>query len=331
MLKASTVFKVLLTVFVVIAASTVFIEITNVQLNAAMVNQLTAKAIDQSCVLFGQETYKRADAQDINEADLRSADNPSIMVSGNFYGSGDPKTIYNNLYINNSAYKVWLREQSGYWKTLDTMYGALTHRTNLGYGKVIGDVYVEQLMTPLNMGITYLDLDTVEKIAQWNLTMMLLNGVKDSSGNYVNLHRDGDGIYVSYKGFKVYTTSLRIENIEYEVLDLTNSSDAARFKDLTNMDAATLMGATDGSSDERKYFCLAGVEYSIPVHYEGITRIKNVAEFFWNKEVEGLDGNGRNNDRGRTFTEGQGAIQGGGLTGNGQLAVPGRIVYFVTR
>lgn len=334
-MKPSTVFKILIGTVIVLAVSTLFIELANVQLASSMLTEVTGKSVRQACTLFGQETYKREDAQHINEENLVSADSAAIYVSGEFYSYGSAQAIYNGLYAYNTGFRLWLKDHSGYWSSMDAMANAMDSTIALGADSQIGEIYKENMMTPLNLGITYLDEGTVEKIARWNLTSLLLNGVQDTSGAYVNMHQDADGVYVSYKGYKVYTSQLDITSIDYEVVDLTTTAGRNKYEEYSHMSADTILANMGSSVDERKYVCFASVKYSVPVHYEGITPIKKVAEYFWNYEVTGFtygtNSAGVNNDAGKTFNIGKGTLSGGGFTGNANLLVPGTVIYFVTR
>lgn len=347
-MKPSTVFKILLGTYAVLLFATIFAEISNVQLTAPMVNQLTSKSIQQACEIFGQETYKETSYGVIvgNQPNLVSADSDAVYISGVFYEGATATQVYDRLYTRStSEFRDWLRGTdingnrfTGKWKSLDALAHRIDSSVATGGDLSLGEVYEDNLMTPLNLGITYLDKGTVERIARWNLSSLLLNGVQNTYGKYVNLHRDATGVYVNYKGFRVYTSQLRISSIKYEILDLSRAADKDKYEQYTSMRANTIIdNITDGgtaslSSDERRFVCFASVEYTVPVHYDGVTPIKNVAEFFWNYEVSGLDSNtNKNNDKGTHWNDATENMTGGGFSGNGNLPVPGRIIYFVTR
>lgn len=341
-MKVSTVFKVLIGTIALLVLITLFVEISNVQLNAGMVNQLTTKAVTQACSLFGQETYKRVDASYINPENLVGEDGTTI--SGEFYPWPTAENIYENLYGSSSSnFKSWLRgdymvsgsrEILGNWSSLDAMSNAL-YSGAMAVGadpNNLGKIYRDNLMTPLNLGVTYLDIDVVERIARWNLSNLLLNGAMDATGiRYVNLSHDAAGDYVSYKGFRVYTSQLEITSITYEVLDMWDASGYDKFESYSNMSADYYHNTLTGADDERRYVCFAFVEYSVPVQYTGVTPIQRVANFIWNREVEGINHTmDENNDIGRTWNSSTEDMTGGG-TGNSSLIVPGSIIYGVIR
>ena len=148
-------------------------------------------------------------------------------------------------------------------------------------------------MTPMNMGVPYMDKDVLEKIVRWNLAELYSNGKKELiiDGNSEN----GGESFIRYKGFKVYASQAKIKNLTYEVFDITNDRDKERFEDITHINPDELgfedfvdVGGQLG--DERTNICIVGVDYEIPTAYEGITPLKNLASFIANNDVEGMDG-----------------------------------------
>lgn len=339
-MKPATLFKILVGTLVIMLVSTMALEVGNMQLTAPMITQYVNTSINQACQLFGQETYKRADAQDINEANLVGLD--GATVSGDFYGSANPTQIYNSLYGSGSDFVDWAKDHAYTWSTLDNLLAGLNIPAGIG-DKKVGDVYVETKMTPLNLGITYLDQGTIQKIARWNLTNLLCDGI-ENGGRLDRLRRDANGVYVQYKGFKVYTGELRVEGIDYEVVSLMQQYGKDYLMKYGHLDADKLLANMGGALDERGNICFATVRYSLPIKYDGITNLKRITEFFWNKQVDGLtDGSGNtlygysgnqsmeNTMAGATFNSPVTDMTGGGFGYDGTIAVPGKIVYFVTR
>ena len=147
-------------------------------------------------------------------------------------------TIYNNLYLNNDNFRNWYNSSAsngisflngttiaGTWETLDRVgerlnatytgapdpeepvsfndftgtYDEYLESLNEYSNFMVGKTYLETYTTPLNMGVPYLDKDTVQKMFRWNLAQLLSNCnpdaiVKDDAGTFC-VERDGFHIY----------------------------------------------------------------------------------------------------------------------------------------
>ena len=174
----------------------------------------------------------------------------------------------------------------------------------------------------------------------WNLTQLMSN----CKGDSILLDEDTGNRYVAFRGFKVFADSAYITDLEYKTFDLDNPSERLNFHSITNIDPDKIEYEYDKnledtlgiSQEERNKVCLVGVKYAIPITYEGITPIKQVFNYVWNKEVEGMnDGAGR--DIYRQWNEHIENLESGGLGGNlggptdGVLPVPGKLIYYVIR
>lgn len=329
-----TIFKTIMATIIGIFIVSVVLEVFNITTTSLQLGSIAKISTRQACVFFGQETYKREDFKNIDMSDLYGSDGTNC-ISGTFYTGGSAEGIYKNLYGEGSKFlnssgpvKTILK---GNWESLDLLINR-----NDAWG--MGEWYREALMTPLNLGIPYLDKDVVERIMKWNLTSILNNGQVDGY-NLMNMHRDSSNrIYVIYKGFRVYVNEAQITDIQYKVLDLTTSQGRSDFKEYTNMDASVITSTTDGNSDERNKVCLAGISYTVPMSYEGITPIKKIMEFAWNQQVAGANNNtnaGQSrgnvwNDKSESAIQ-QGGFDGGAPTTKGVLPVPGELIYYIVR
>lgn len=141
--------------------------------------------------------------------------------------------------------------------------------------------------TPVNVGFPYFDAEVVNKIFQWNLAMVLSNGlsesiVQDETGKY----------YINYKGFRCYVQDAYISDFEYYILDA--KSDISKLKSLVNIDANALKMVTPSVDNdimlENSYITVVGLKYQIPISYQGISPLKNIIEYAWNNEVNGQTG-----------------------------------------
>lgn len=353
-MTVKTIFKVILLTIIVTVMSSLILEMFNLQTTSLQLGSISKMSAQQACVFFSQETYKRVDFKDINTADLIGVDGG--VVSGTFYKedvvpsswsskisemndedgaiTDESLGIYANLYLNSSEFKDFLSHYASNWESLSAYSSALGSAGDDPWG--IGEYYITSLMTPSNLGIPYLDHDSVEKIFKWNLASILNNGQYTGS-NLTNLKDSGIDAYVLYKGFRVYVNRATISNLDYELLNIAEADGAAKFEEYTNINPETISEGTNGADDERNKILVVGVEYTVPMSYEGITPIKNIMEFAWDTKVAGMNDNP---EAGTTPTStwdttitsdlSQGGLEGATLP-DGQLPVPGRLVYYLVR
>lgn len=362
-MSVKLIFKTLIGTIVLMVLTSLVIEMLNISTSALQLNQMAKISCRQSAVLFSQETYKQRDAGSVaggsvNMDAVKAADG-GTYVSGNFYGEGvTPEQIYTKLYTS-SAFKTWLSGEAatkGHWKSLDLIDKALnspsslvtTFPSNINSPSYDSQVekytesmlalsYKNVMMTPLNMGVPYLDKEVLNKIFQWNLAQM----ASDCKSEGI-MRDDKNNYYVSYNGFRVYADKAKITNLDYKVYDITNMSDMQEFRKVTHIDPDQLgyddslinyLGGYAGD-DERKRICVVGIEFSVPVAYEGITPIKSIFNFIWNNEVEGLDGN-QGQDNHFQWNDATADLVSGGFgqdrTPPGVLPVPGKLIYYVVR
>lgn len=190
--------------------------------------------------------------------------------------------------------------------------------------------------TPVNIGFPYFDAEVTNKIFQWDLAMILSNGlsesiVQDESGTY----------YINYKGFRCYVQDAYITNFNYYIIDA--KTDSSQLRALTNMDASNLrdvvVTADNDVNLENSYVTVVGIEYTIPIAYQGITPLKNIFEYVWNNEVNGQTGStvdplqtDRSGMTGTgTFSYATQNMTNSSNAGNGALPATGEIYYVLVR
>lgn len=358
-MSVKTIFKTLIGTIVLMVVGSLVIEMINLTVVSLQLTNMSKLACKQAAVLFSQETYKErtegAGGGSVSMSDSVTI-NGTIYVDGDFYGRGrSAEEIYNSIYTS-SDFKSWMLTSEvtrGHWKSIDLINRAINNPGSLTLSlpssateaqmneyvdSMLAQSYKEVLMTPLNMGVPYLDKDILQHMFQWNLAQL----ASDCNSNAIRL--DDHGEYcIYYKGFRVYAARAEISNIDYQVFDITNDTERQDFIDLTHIDPDNL-GFDDSlinylggytNDDERKRICVVALEYSIPIAYEGVTPIRNLANFAWNQEVDGLDGNGDNQSLGRHWNDATANLQSGGwgdvTTPPGVLPVPGKLIYYVVR
>ena len=339
------IFKVLIGTIVFIVISALIVEIFNVTTTGLQINQIAKLAGKQAAELYSQETYKvHGDSGEAGGAvsayDIYGA-NGKIYLRGNFYPAGNPREIYNALY-GSADFKDWMKHseavRKGNWYNLGLIHKAINNPGALRSENeaIIANIYKDEMMTPLNLGIPYLDKEVVNKMFRWNLTQLF------SSCNPEMITDEGDSrVHVKYKGFKIYTDLAVIDRLEYRTYDLKDNADRIEFNRVTSINPdkvqikmddnlAAMLRLTD---DERSRVCLVGIEYKVPISYEGITPIKNIFNYVWENEVEGINGGS-----GRTtkleWQEHAEKLTSGGFDGNTDvdvLPIPGKLVYYVIR
>ena len=352
---------VLIGTIVVIVFSSLIIEMFNISTTGMQINQTSKMAAKQACDLFAQESYKTyahagASGGSVNPADINDVDG-KIYVSGQFYPTVSSyatpadaaKAIYNSLYNNpsNTDFKVWLAGNTGNWYNLDRINQGINGNTSVAFGQtgyndaMTAKLYINAMMTPVNLGIPYLDSTTLNKMFKWNLAQLL------SNCNSKSIEVDNYGkSYVAFRGFRIYADEASITTT-YKICDLRDPIQKADFENITNLNPDKLVGDTSKPlqydtgltsimsvnqiTNDKFKICLVGISYTVPITYEGITPIKTLFNYVWNTEVAGLNGGG-----GRTknlqWNDSTSNLQSGGFYGNtapGVLPVPGQLVYYI--
>lgn len=390
------------------------IEYLNLTASSVFMTGILRQSVQNACNYFAQETYKRPTGINTGDAyPIKAADGTSVL-SGNFYGSGNEQDIYNELYGSGSPFRYWFNgatassgshaiiyesTEMNKWKNLNMVAAArgdsLGTATNVSsIEKSIGKQYIDDMMTPLNLGIPYMDATVLEKIAKWNLVATLSEGksqniqtqntyknrtengigtngiaVKDdkavdikdngstsvTAGNntYTGFQLSGEGNdewFVQYKGYRVYFNEFKVNHIYYLVYDLGTSDGKlvgakpaglgdSRYDSLKNLfdqDMVKRLYKNIGknSSDERKYFCIAVVDYSVPMFYYGITNLYRTISYASSFDVNGFTNNASDQapsednsemqDHGNTMDE---------FTSKNSGATPfnNRVMYYITR
>lgn len=297
-----TIFKTILFTYIGMFTICLLVEFCNVTLYSSYINSYLRTSIRKSCEYFSSETYRSGRA-------LVNLPASSNGISSEFYQDGDEDNIWHSLY-DNVSFSNWTTEHIekangnklavSDWQNINmNMY----YYCNNDY---IGKYYKDALMTPTNLGIPYIgyigdddsrdtSLQTTEHIAQWLLTQLLSNGNTDK------IEGTGNNTVVNYNGYLVSTGRLRITETKYKIYDLQNSDEQEAFRNVTNMEGATIAGNAQTSSG--KYAMTVELEFSVPIEYEGITPFKRL--FSWiangastNAEV-GTDGMFHNNSTDR--------------------------------
>lgn len=341
-----------LAAFSFVIVSFIIVEFLNIASTSYQLHNIARISIKKSCDLFSQETYKRDDAQTIITPNVRGLN--GVTVSGSFYGGLDEKeAIYNNLYQSTSFSQFMGRFGSEY-RALNAMYKGMTSYDPDDLESAAGKFYAESLVTPINMGVTYLDEKVIHDMFKWHITTFLVGGSYDEGTHLYNLltdDGDGRGPYVFYKGYRVYLddfAGFQVKIKDYHVFDTTTQKDA--FKKYTNMDADTLnhrrldSDASFSSDwvDERNKICVAELTYQLPMDYTGVTPLKRVMKFFQkvpqSDDVRGSRYRGITNQWSWNDSEYLNTVQqftGGGLDKDASdkkiNGTTGRLTYFIVR
>lgn len=358
MLSVKSIFKTLVGTMLLIVFSSLFVEYINITATTTFMNGMMSRSVEKSCDYFAQETYKNDGATGDVSTIMDSKGTP--FCNGAFY-TGNKEQVYNSLYGSGSAFKSWLSSTYGdlrrsagvgdkpLWTNLDILARGLGYNTgcSLSGGDVaLGKSYVENMMSPLNLGIPYLDKDTVTKIAQWNLTYNLSEGFNSRLHMNENDDASGNGAalrpYVVYHGFRVFTKDLKIDSIDYEVYDIRTKAGRDNFEEKTNMEAAKLYGGenehditTIANLDERAYIGVATISYTVPMQYVGVTPMRSIINFVQNKTAVKGYGSMENqkaaSDVMKTWTNKKTETTYSSKANVQNMAIKNKLVYYIVR
>lgn len=278
MFDLKTLLKALMYPMLAIIIIGITIEFVNVNINSIFVKQIITKTIQLSADYFNQETYK---TDSVNSGDMSSLiGEDGAEVSGQFYVGTTPEEVYNSLYRNSGEFNQYISQFGDTWKDLKT----ITHSGE-------NDLVDANLVTPLNMGITYLDKETVSRIVRWQLAAIMMN----NKPSLLRTDTDNGKEYVLFNGFRLYVNDFQIRNITYNKVRV----DSSEFTAITHMNANNL-GLVDDTGanvdDERMNIVVANIEYVLPMTYEGITYLGNLIEYMVDRTIDssttGVQGTG---------------------------------------
>jgi len=302
-----TIFFSLLSFIVATVVICLFTEYNNLSLSSANLKSIITRTVRKSCDYYAQETYKSGVGigsivlNSGNAVDLLD-ENGDMAVSGSFFTGNDEETIYNSLYKDSDDFKRFIKSSvdcyngtaatynvskniAGTWKNLDMLNYGLGINTVSGLSardKYNGEYYAKARMTPLNVGIAYLDKNSIERISAWNIVSNLSEG----RPNIIYVKNGTYDSYVMYKGFRVYYETFHIKNITYRVYDINTTGGREALRQIVSLDASNLYYG--GDSDERKNVCVAQIEYDVNMDYIGITPFRRVIEYLFTHQVKGL-------------------------------------------
>lgn len=301
-----TIFKIIIGTIVAIVITSCIVELFNITLTSTFVRGIVTKSIDKSCDFFSQETYIRDDSGTSTVYTVVKPikfDSGKVAVSSDFFGANaTQQSIYEKLYAKSDDFRLFVKNYGKYWLNLRRLgYGICANYGGNGVlssstpvlsslsqtDKKAGDTYAKTFVTALNSGITYLDKEVLTNIARWNMVANFYNGkpdmLVDANTKIMGVNGLDPYDYVMYDGYKIYFNTLNITNINYKVYDLTKTGadGADGFASSTNIGDVSYWKNTVGldSSDERRYVCVANIDYDVKIGYDGITPIKKI--FQW--------------------------------------------------
>lgn len=327
-----SIFKVLIFFTLFVTIGMLIIEVYNLTIASELLKSTAHSTLERSCDYFAQESYKNGSG---NAYQLRGYNNGlDTSLNGQFYYGSDSQ-VYDKLYTNSDDFATYVNKYKDNYRKLKVLGKGLglTHDILLDGEDAIGSYYRQGLVTPLNIGIAYLDRGTVEKIFKWELVAVLSSGQDDM---IITNPADGSNPYVLYKGFRIYYNSIQLDDPSYKVYDLFNSDDKKKFEELTNIEVDDYMlRARINESDERRYIVVANMNYKVRVGYEGITPIKRLFQWVVNTgDDERYD---INNPKwsGDTTLSRVGARNedffGSGLRYDSSVGIGNKIIYYIVR
>lgn len=247
-----SIFKILISVPMLIVAITVFTEYVNVSLQSQQLKNRLTMGAEAAANLFEAENYKNySDNLSPNESDITD-ESGTKYVTGEFYPeswiqgeTNDAKTqsIYKNMYSNSDNFKNWVNNIKGYNSSIGDYSRYLNEIGNglkpempninnyetseqldaawKNYNSLYnGYIYYSNNYTPLNLGCVYFDKDVLLRMTQWEMTRILSSC--DSSNIKREIVKNTDGTfeeksYVYFQGFGAYVTDMKITELnEYD-------------------------------------------------------------------------------------------------------------------
>lgn len=327
-----SIFKILIGFTFFVTVGMFLIEVYNLLIASELLKSTAHTTLERSCDYFAQESYKNKSGNAYQLSGYGGSADTSL--NGQFYYGNDSQ-VYDRLYTNSGEFATYVNDFKDKYRKLKVLGKGLglTHDILFDGEDAIGSYYRQGLVTPLNIGIAYLDKSTVEKIFKWELVAVLSSGQEDM---IITNPADGSNPYVLYKGFRIYYNSIQLDKPSYKAYDLFNSDDKKKFEELTNIEVDDYMlRARINESDERRYIVVANMNYKVRVGYEGITPIRRLFQWVVNTgDDERYD---INNPKwsGDTTLSRVGARNedffGSGLRYDSSVGVGNKIIYYIVR
>ncbi|GHU55511.1 hypothetical protein AGMMS49975_17420 [Clostridia bacterium] len=301
-----------------LVVTVLFFENLNAINTGNSLNQILRISVEKACEYYGQETYKTDGTGLVGNKPNVSGEGGGF-VSGEFYEGASPEAVFASLYTSSGEFQSFVNTYDGYWENL-------SRYKNSGVNG--NELFGENLITPLNQGITYLDRAAIERIARWNFASNLANG---EGGTAANLYISGAGEpYIDYAGFYVYPESFHISNFAYTVCDLGTSAGQDTFLDMTYVEPSRLFANAGAGEMERTKVMVVDVDFTVDISYHGITQAyQQVTRFSQTNRVSGIGtgdvpnpyDTGDNFDVKASYTN----------KGFGARGVTGKLIYYVIR
>lgn len=274
---------------------------------------------------------------------------------GNFIGSpGAASRVarafpeFDSLYImaSNNAYSVNLTEAE-LWALKETNSKKVQYNNNKR-----AESYRDEMFTPINLGIPYMDKNVTSRMLKWHLTQLLSNCnsgaiVKNTEG-YAGYTATNDGdpdpyaYYVNFKGFAVFTRAAEITGYKFYALDLNSvaakntlnsmvhiNGDSLQYNELTSYNIGNDADSNDKASNNVVW--VVEIKYEVPVTYIGITPIKNIFNYVFSHGVKGYkDSTGGEdlNNRNIRFNPNTEMLNGNNTTATGTQKVSTGTLYY---
>ena len=307
-----TTIKIFVSTALFIVLFAVLFEFYNTRIHSIELAHLTRQIMNKSCRFMQQESYRGSITDDGkiktfgNSYYIKDAAG-AIKVTGKFYEGTDMRSIYENLFTSDAntyhlSYINWLDTElhdkgfnSSTFKQGSSyeMLKNLMSETNTDTGA--NSLGAELMITPANLGFTYLDPEVLKRVFKWKLVNRLTaNSVQRQDYTRRSLLlRDTYGDYVQWYGFRIYydTLTLDIEptNGRLKLYDLNSYDDVEELQKWTGIDIDRYRygGNNDDSTnnvegnmisddDIRRYKILYDIRWSMKIGYEGILPIKQV-------------------------------------------------------
>jgi|GEM_PF-3323374 len=306
------VFRVFFIMFLVMTLCTVVLEYLNVQTNAHRIKGYMKTGIYQSCLLFSDESFARCGnpqtyfpilygtKEGSDDTYTSGYNGATLNVANQIYGGNTTEeAIWNYLYSNAGYTIQQFANGTGVTNTAGSVVMPKDYFINLNYllqDSFIGEIYRDYHYTPMNLGIPYLEPNTITGMSKWMVTELmsegkhianldseatsgLLDGTNGTKQTITNLHRDNKGVYILWKGFRIYIDELEVQ-VNYKLLDMNSEEDMKVYSDTLHISAGEVFSDnaltnTDteiqDSIDNERYAMVAYLTYKVPIRYEGIT------------------------------------------------------------
>ena len=287
----------------IIVITVIIVELYNVTRYSQELIQIIRTTMEQSCDYFAIESFRGSSISKGNSYELKGLknDTPYSVISGKFY-ENDEEMTYNKLYNSSQAkdYIDWLSSEIDH-SIVDNNFAWKQFYDIMSKGD--SSEYFDYYITPINLGFTYLDEETLTHIFAWKLANKLSStGIATgrrsdySQRNVILFDNIKNKWFIRWHGFRIYLgsdtnqfgDSIHINvtpSTQCKLLHITDPDDGEEFATWTHITTTDYLTKNEiTANDLRSFKIMYDIRWTIDIGYEGVLPLALMLNFINGKQ-----------------------------------------------